>query len=283
MLFFCLMAVNSIVSAATITGTVKDKITREPIAGSTVVIMGTRLGASSDASGNYAISNVPIGKWKLKISFIGYQTDFTSVVVSKESEIVKCNIRLFSGHNQLGYLINNLVPPLEMKKIKKYQDSLTIISHNADLLTLTIDSLYCDRESMVVKLSFRNNTKLPVYVFKNFLFLQRLSASILSDKDTVKPMKIRICPTGEKLTYVPADLLLIPPGGSMIYPNSRLDFSACNLIPKGKFDIRIIYSYELPEGFSVLDRIPAKFEEIIPYLQAVRGKFISKNSWQLTN
>jgi hypothetical protein len=124
---------------------------------------------------------------------------------------------------------------------------------------------------------------MPIYLFKNFLFLQRLKASILRGSDTIHPHRYGLCPTGEKLSYDSTDLLLIPPGESVNYPKSVLYLTSCDLIERGEFDIRIIYSYELPQCFSIMSRIPSTKGELIPYLMAVRGSFISQNIWHVGN
>jgi hypothetical protein len=64
-------------------GRVVDKETNEPIVGANVVVVGTTLGASTDAEGKFRINRVPVGFYALRISSIGY-TPFTKsdIVVS---------------------------------------------------------------------------------------------------------------------------------------------------------------------------------------------------------
>lgn len=57
---------------------VDDK--NEPIIGATVAIEKTAFGAVSDANGFYEIKNLPAGTYKLKITYIGYQTTYLEVV-----------------------------------------------------------------------------------------------------------------------------------------------------------------------------------------------------------
>ncbi|MBC8045089.1 MAG: carboxypeptidase-like regulatory domain-containing protein, partial [Rhizobacter sp.] len=56
-----------------LTGTVIDARTKEPLAGASVVIEGTRLGARADADGNYTILNIQPGTYRVRVSYIGYQ------------------------------------------------------------------------------------------------------------------------------------------------------------------------------------------------------------------
>lgn len=59
-------------AAATIKGTVSDGTTGLTLPGATVVLKGTSFGTTTDADGNYTISDVPNGDYKLVASFIGY-------------------------------------------------------------------------------------------------------------------------------------------------------------------------------------------------------------------
>lgn len=56
-----------------IAGTVTDQSNGEPIIGANIVIVGTTMGAASDAQGRYFILNVPPGVYTVRASFIGYK------------------------------------------------------------------------------------------------------------------------------------------------------------------------------------------------------------------
>ncbi|RMD91864.1 MAG: TonB-dependent receptor, partial [Calditrichaeota bacterium] len=56
-----------------IAGKVSDAKTHEPLIGANVSLVGTTLGAATDANGNYVILNVPPGKYDLRFQYIGYQ------------------------------------------------------------------------------------------------------------------------------------------------------------------------------------------------------------------
>ncbi|MEO0081104.1 MAG: TonB-dependent receptor [candidate division WOR-3 bacterium] len=70
------LATASVVLAQTgrIRGRVTDAETGEALVGANVVIQGTLLGSATDADGEYLISNVPVGKQTIEVSYIGYQT-----------------------------------------------------------------------------------------------------------------------------------------------------------------------------------------------------------------
>ena len=68
-----------------ITGTVWDADSGEPLAAANVVIENTSLGAAADLKGRFIIINVPIGRYRLKASMMGYETQVkTNVMVSAD-------------------------------------------------------------------------------------------------------------------------------------------------------------------------------------------------------
>ena len=75
--FVVLVLVPSVVFAGVdgkVAGTVTDVETNNPLAGTNVIIVGTEMGASTDAEGKYIILNVPIGTYEIRATFIGYAT-----------------------------------------------------------------------------------------------------------------------------------------------------------------------------------------------------------------
>lgn len=55
----------------------------------TVQLMGTSLGALSDAKGAFVINKIPKGKYAVKVSFLGYNDIIDSIVVDKDAVITK--------------------------------------------------------------------------------------------------------------------------------------------------------------------------------------------------
>lgn len=58
-----------------IAGSVKDADNQEPLVGANIVIVGTTMGAATDAEGDYYIINVPPGTYSLKVTMMGYTTE----------------------------------------------------------------------------------------------------------------------------------------------------------------------------------------------------------------
>lgn len=69
------VATNPSTTFQTVRGTVLDAESRQPLPGATVVILNTNplLGASTDLEGKFSIGRIPLGRWDIGISFIGYE------------------------------------------------------------------------------------------------------------------------------------------------------------------------------------------------------------------
>ncbi len=57
-----------------ITGKIVDHLTKEPIPGANVILIGTKYGASTDLDGNFVISSIDVGTYQIKVSSVGYAT-----------------------------------------------------------------------------------------------------------------------------------------------------------------------------------------------------------------
>lgn len=55
-----------------IVGSVIDAVTRQPLIGANVIILGTNFGAATDINGKYSIKNIPAEMYQLRASVIGY-------------------------------------------------------------------------------------------------------------------------------------------------------------------------------------------------------------------
>lgn len=56
-----------------ISGHIVDGSTKEPLAGASVLVVGTSLGAATDLDGRYVILDVPPGSCSVRVSEVGYQ------------------------------------------------------------------------------------------------------------------------------------------------------------------------------------------------------------------
>lgn len=77
-----------------ISGTIIDKISKQPLPGVNIQILGTLLGASSDLDGNYLIRAVPVGLYQVRASFIGFDTVTKSDVTVNSARPAVINFEL---------------------------------------------------------------------------------------------------------------------------------------------------------------------------------------------
>ena len=78
---FALPSLLAAQSSGTVRGHVTDAATSRAIAEAQVLVEGTRLGAVTNASGDYTISNVPAGPRRVTVRRIGYEPFSTTVNV----------------------------------------------------------------------------------------------------------------------------------------------------------------------------------------------------------
>jgi len=65
-----------------IVGVITDASTKELLAGANIVLLDKSLGASSDANGEFLVNNIPVGTYRIEVSYVGYITqDFTDIIV----------------------------------------------------------------------------------------------------------------------------------------------------------------------------------------------------------
>lgn len=88
----------------TVTGTVTEAESGDPLPGATVQIVGENTGAASSADGQYRITGVPSGEQTLQVSFVGYQEQERTVNVP-DGGTVRVNFQLRTSQAQLEEVV----------------------------------------------------------------------------------------------------------------------------------------------------------------------------------
>jgi TonB-dependent receptor len=102
-LILCLVSITIYGQNSTgIKGRVLDE-SNQPLPGATIMISEIKSGTSTDFNGYYEFINVPIGKYIIKISFIGYQTLEKAITI--DNQIVVSNYTLSPRTNKLDEII----------------------------------------------------------------------------------------------------------------------------------------------------------------------------------
>lgn len=98
------VASPTLLAAQTVTGTVRDQATGNPVNAAQVFIEGLDIGSLSQADGQYLIINVPAGTHTLTVQSIGYRSESVEVTVTEDASTVQ-NFFLASQALQLDELV----------------------------------------------------------------------------------------------------------------------------------------------------------------------------------
>lgn len=76
-----LLAKNNELQSGTLDGNIVNRVSKEPIIGANVLLLGTTIGAASDINGRYLIENIPVGTYQLKVSAIGFDSQIKTDII----------------------------------------------------------------------------------------------------------------------------------------------------------------------------------------------------------
>jgi TonB-dependent starch-binding outer membrane protein SusC len=99
LLFLLLILPASVLAQSTLSGTVTDKASGQPLPGVNVVVEGSNNGVSTDFDGNYQLTNVKVGE-TVVFSYVGYQ----STTVKFTGQATE-NVSLSEDANQLQEVV----------------------------------------------------------------------------------------------------------------------------------------------------------------------------------
>ncbi|MBI2427764.1 MAG: TonB-dependent receptor [Ignavibacteriales bacterium] len=102
-----LISLNLLIAGTTgkISGKVTDSKTGDGIPSAIVTVIGSTLGAATDANGNYVIVNVPPGTYSVSVSYIGYQSTRVNNVGVNVDYTTTLNIQLRESAVELGEFV----------------------------------------------------------------------------------------------------------------------------------------------------------------------------------
>ncbi len=79
-----LLSANSLwAQSATLRGKVIDAVTKDPLPGANVRVVGTSMGAASDYEGKFTIRDIPAGTYTVKATYVGYESFELKVEITK--------------------------------------------------------------------------------------------------------------------------------------------------------------------------------------------------------
>lgn len=77
-----------------ITGSVRDAITKQPLIGANIVLVGTNFGAATDINGKYSIKNIPADMYQIRASIIGYNSKIKTDVAVQPGKLTQIDFDL---------------------------------------------------------------------------------------------------------------------------------------------------------------------------------------------
>ena len=86
-LIISLLITAPIYAQHSISGTVKDDVSGEPLVGAIVIIPDIKAGVAADINGKYSLTNLPSGKFIIEVKYLGYIT--VSEIIDLNLETVK--------------------------------------------------------------------------------------------------------------------------------------------------------------------------------------------------
>jgi hypothetical protein len=260
------------------TGTVKGRVVdiddgSNSMAGANIFLLNTKLGAATDINGYYEIRDVPLGKYTIQCSFIGYATQKDTIELTENDfEIIK------------DFDLKVLRIPISMPDSIKEYHNLFSNYKSEEVLKILIDSLSQDYRT--VYLTFTNETKLPVYLIEDLPCFNTVSIIVKNENGkSIRRNLLGGCdvipitlPKKENLIKLETlSSIHFPPFVMQAY--SLKDYP----LPKGKYYISIKYEIKnykyLPGVYSSteFDYYNSYKEEIEVLNQATRGVYYSEN------
>lgn len=121
-LFFCICTAFSFITVygqapeQTLRGQVYDAVDQKALVGATVLLEGSTLGSSTDERGKFRFEKLPVGRYRLRISFIGYDTLVVPEVLVESGRETVLNLPLQIAYTTLSEL-NITAAPLELASL----------------------------------------------------------------------------------------------------------------------------------------------------------------------
>jgi outer membrane receptor protein involved in Fe transport len=119
-----------------ISGQIVDNA-KQGVLGANVMIVGTTLGAAADPQGYYAILNIPVGMYDIRVSAVGYQTNIIRGVRVESGQTATVNVTVAEAVIEAGEVTSVAERPL----VDRRQTSSVAILSKDDIEMLPVQSL----------------------------------------------------------------------------------------------------------------------------------------------
>ncbi|MFY7910110.1 MAG: TonB-dependent receptor [Emticicia sp.] len=85
-----------------IRGKVVDFISEQPVIGASITVLNSKQGTQTDTEGSFSFGKMPIGRYQLQVSSVGYESQIISELLLESGKEMVLEIRLQATANQLA-------------------------------------------------------------------------------------------------------------------------------------------------------------------------------------
>lgn len=89
-------------ASQTIRGKVIDFVSEQPVIGASISIINSQKGTKTDVDGNFSLGKMPIGRYQLQVSSVGYESQIISELLLESGKEMVLEIKLHATANQLA-------------------------------------------------------------------------------------------------------------------------------------------------------------------------------------
>ena len=132
-----------------VSGTVTDKSSGQPLVGVNVVVEGTAMGSATGADGSYTISNVSDGSYTVTATYIGYSDQSKSVSVSGSSTTANFSLAVSAlGLSQVDVVSSRSDEraPVAFTTVTKAEMQLRLASRDIPMALETVPGVYASEQ-----------------------------------------------------------------------------------------------------------------------------------------
>jgi hypothetical protein len=120
-----------------LSGRVTDKSTGEPLPGANVLIVGTTIGASTDADGYFTLINIQPGEYSIRFGFVGYANLKIESVIVNADRTTKVDAQLTTS----DIALNEVVVKAERPPIEKDRTYSASIVNSSTISSMPVTSV----------------------------------------------------------------------------------------------------------------------------------------------
>ncbi len=106
-------------------GVVTDAKTGEKLLGADVILLKTQKGTSTDEQGVFELNNIPKGRYKVSVSYVGYRTFFKTITIQNNKDKI-LNVSLEENSESLEEII--ITAKAEAREIREKAMPVTVIT-----------------------------------------------------------------------------------------------------------------------------------------------------------